>query len=427
MALDISNLSYHSTSSYSFPLYHRDVFEKSEFKDYDSLLDARFAQEMLFSMPESEYSSENSTAAYYARGLIVSPFWIGSELQRELLVIDTGSRHVWWQCGPCEANKCYEQRRNLLYDSTLSKTFQQINCVTDTSSCFQGQRISCSRREQKCIYETIYGDGSVSTGFMAYEMITFTSIQDSAKIIFGCGKDQMSGVKKFPRLISGIAGLGAGLYTNGFEKYSLQSQLGATLFSFCIPSSTSGKPSTLNFHKTPWKTGIRTTLMRSNMFPSFYYLRNLSKITINDREVPIDPAHWNLGADKNGGMFVDTGTTISQFSADVYVQFRYIFRSEVKGMILDANPPDPFDTCYLAGNNVNWANFPVVRFYFKNNVILFEARQQQVMILYRRKYCMGFRSSGHNWSIIGANVLQTFGLTFDLDTWWLTFSPDACE
>uniref|UniRef100_A0A1S3Y948 Protein ASPARTIC PROTEASE IN GUARD CELL 1-like n=1 Tax=Nicotiana tabacum TaxID=4097 RepID=A0A1S3Y948_TOBAC len=331
-----------------FPLYHRDVFEKSEFKDYDSLLDARFAQEMLFSMPESEYSSENSTAAYYARGLIVSPFWIGSELQRELLVIDTGSRHVWWQCGPCEANKCYEQRRNLLYDSTLSKTFQQINCVTDTSSCFQGQRISCSRREQKCIYETIYGDGSVSTGFMAYEMITFTSIQDSAKIIFGCGKDQMSGVKKFPRLISGIAGLGAGLYTNGFEKYSLQSQLGATLFSFCIPSSTSGKPSTLNFHKTPWKTGIRTTLMRSNMFPSFYYLRNLSKITINDREVPIDPAHWNLGADKNGGMFVDTGTTISQFSADVYVQFRYIFRSEVKGMILDANPPDPFDTCYLA-------------------------------------------------------------------------------
>ncbi|XP_060217347.1 aspartyl protease AED1-like [Lycium barbarum] len=196
----------------------------------------------------------------------------------------------------------------------------------------------------------------VTSGFMAYETITFSSIQDYARIIFGCGKDQMRGLRKFTRKFSGIAGL----YTNGFEKYSLPSQLVANLFSLCIPSTTSGKPSTLNFYKTPWTTGIRATLMRNNRFPPFYYIRDLEKITINNKEVPIDPSHFNLGEDEYSGVFVDTGTSITQFPLDAYVQFRSIFRSEVKDKPLAPNPPGLFDTCYWAGKNVNWANFPVV-------------------------------------------------------------------
>ncbi|MCD7463299.1 hypothetical protein HAX54_050309 [Datura stramonium] len=367
MALDTSNLSYHSpsSSSYSLPLYHRDVFEKSEFKDYDSLLDARLARciersDILFSMSEP-YSTTGgtnfarvspdvplTTTAYSVQGEIVVPLWIGSALRRQLLLLDTGSRHVWWQCGPCEPNKCYKQMHNLLYDSTESSTFEQINCVTDSPSCFEGGRVYCSRQEQKCFYEVSYGSAVnlVTSGFLAYETITFSSIQDYTRIIFGCGKDQMKGIKKFSGLFSGIAGLGAGLYSNGFEKYSLPSQLGANLFSLCIPSSTSGKSSTLNFYKTPWTTGIRATLIRNNRFPSFYYISDLKKIMINNREVPIHPSHWKLGPLKTGGIFVDTGTYLTQFPYDAYVQFRDIFRSEVKDMPLDPNPPALFDTCY---------------------------------------------------------------------------------
>ncbi|MCE0481873.1 hypothetical protein HAX54_039970 [Datura stramonium] len=273
MALDTSNLSYDSpsSSSYSLPLYHRDVFEKSEFKDYDSLLDARLARciersEILFSMSEPYSSDQNSTSGgdspiatktFPSNGELVVPLWIGSALRRELLLLDTGSRHVWWQCGPCEPNKCYRQKRDVLYDSTESISFEQINCVRDSPSCFEGSTVYCSRREQKCFYEVSYGYSGeiITSGFLAYETITFSTILDYKKIIFGCGKNQLKGIRKFSRLFSGIAGVGGGLYTNGFEKYSLPSQLGANLFSLCIPSPTSGEPSTLNFYKTPWTTG----------------------------------------------------------------------------------------------------------------------------------------------------------------------------
>ncbi|KAM3220507.1 protein ASPARTIC PROTEASE IN GUARD CELL 1 [Capsicum annuum] len=318
--------------------------EKAKFKDYDSLLDARLARsversEMLSSM--SEYSPDDlshpdnpiTTRTYPDHGEVVVALWIGSNLQRELLLLDTGSRLLWWQCGPCEPNGCYEQEKEGLYDSTLSKHFQQINCVTDSAACFDGGRVQCSRQTTQCLYEVKYGStgaGPRSYGFMAYEQITFSSILDYAKIKFGCGKNQTKGAK-FPTQFSGIVGLGAGLYTNGLECYSLPSQLGATTFALSIPSSTSGKESTLTFFGTPWNTGAEAKLMRNDKFPSFYYLSNLDKITINDREVPIDPSHWDFGPDKYayGGIFIDTGALFTTFPDDVYIKFRDIFRSEV--------------------------------------------------------------------------------------------------
>ncbi|WMV13287.1 hypothetical protein MTR67_006672 [Solanum verrucosum] len=442
MSLDTSNLSYHSPYSYSLPIYHRDVFEKSDFKDYDSLLDARLARCMersvnLFSYDQNSTSSRHfaqvnpiKTVIYPLHGEAVVPLWIGSKLRRELLLVDTGSRHVWWQCGPCEPKKCYKQRNDELYYSTESTTFEQINCVKESASCVEGRsRVHCSKEETKCFYEVRYGyhGSTITSGFMAYEIITFSNILDYARIIFGCGKNQFKGDTKFPRLFSGIAGVGGGLYTNGFETYSLPSQVGAIVFAFCIPTPTSGKSSTLTFHETPWKTGVTATLMRNDKFPSFYYISNLEKIMINNREVPIDPSHWDLGPDKYGGIFVDTGAYVTSFPDDVYVKFRDIFMSQVKNMQLDPSSPTSFDTCYMAGEFVNWDNFPVVKFYFKGSAIPLVVKQQQVMILYRKKYCLGFQSSGRKRSVIGANMLQTLGLTFDLEMWKLTFSPDACE
>uniref|UniRef100_A0A3Q7EUM2 Peptidase A1 domain-containing protein n=1 Tax=Solanum lycopersicum TaxID=4081 RepID=A0A3Q7EUM2_SOLLC len=439
MSLDTSNLSYDSPYSYSLPIYHRDVFEKSDFKDYDSLLDARLARCMERSVNLSYQNSSRDfaqvypikTVVYPLQGEVVVPLWIGSKLQRELLLVDTGSRHVWWQCGPCEQKKCYKQRSDDLYYSTESTTYQQIDCVKESATCMEGSSlVHCSKEETKCFYEVKYGyyGSTITSGFMAYEIITFSNILDYARIIFGCGKNQFKGDTKFPKLFSGIAGVGGGLYTNGFETYSLPSQIGATVFAFCIPTPTSGKSSTLTFHETPWKTGITASLMRNNKFPSFYYISNLEKIMINNREVPIDPSNWDLGPDKYGGIFIDSGAYVTSFPEDVYVKFRDIFRSQVKNMQLDPSSPTSFDTCYIMGGEfVNWDNFPVVKFYFKGSGIPLVVKQQQVMIVYRKKYCLGFQSSGRKRSVIGANMLQTFGLTFDLEMWRLTFSPDACE
>ncbi|KAM3220508.1 hypothetical protein P3S67_020243 [Capsicum chacoense] len=110
--------------------------------------------------------------------------------------------------------------------------------------------------------------------------------------------------------------------------------------------------------------------MRNDKFPSFYYISNLDKITINDREVPIDPSHWDLGPDKYGGIFVDTGGYITKFPDDVYIKFRDIFRSEVKNVPLVRTPcTSIFDTCYRADKVDDLSVFPTVSFYFKGSKI----------------------------------------------------------
>ncbi|KAK4740384.1 hypothetical protein R3W88_004081 [Solanum pinnatisectum] len=299
----------------------------------------------LFSISEHSLLDQNSTSSrhfaqvnpiktviYPLHGEVVVPLWIGSKLRRELLLIDIGSRHVWWQCGPCEPKKCYKQRNDELYYSTESTTFEQINCVKDGASCVEGRsRVHCSREETKCFYEVRYGyfGSTITSGFMAYEIITFSNILDYARTIFG----------KF-----------------------------------------------LLIH-----------------------------------------LHWDLGPDKYGGIFVDTGAYVTSFPDDVYVKFRDIFMSEVKNMQLDPSSPTSFDTCYMSGEFVNWDNFPIVKFYFKGSVIPLVVKQQEVMTLYRKKYCLGFQGSGRKRSVIGADMLQTFGLTFNLEMWKLTFSPYACE
>ncbi|KAM3220512.1 protein ASPARTIC PROTEASE IN GUARD CELL 2-like [Capsicum annuum] len=188
------------------------------------------------------------------------------------------------------------------------------------------------------------------------------------------------------------------------------------------------KESTLTFFETPWNTGVLARLNRNIYYPSFYYLSNLDKITNNDREVPIDPSHWDLGPDKYGGIFIDTGVIFSSFPDDVYIKFSDIFRSEVRNMSMVRRPRTAiFDTCYEADKVVDLRVFPTVTFYFKGSKMPLFVQQQHVMILYKRSYCMGFRSSGSKRSMIGGNVLQTFGLTFDLNKWRLTLSPNACE
>lgn len=72
-----------------------------------SLLNARLARcierwEYLFFL--SEYSSSDQispvnpiiTKAYSCDGELVAPLWIGSELQHELILVDTGSRITMW-------------------------------------------------------------------------------------------------------------------------------------------------------------------------------------------------------------------------------------------------------------------------------------------------------------------------------------------
>ncbi|XP_047261810.1 protein ASPARTIC PROTEASE IN GUARD CELL 1-like [Capsicum annuum] len=201
MSLDPSKLQDPLMPSYTFTIYHSGIFEKSKFKDYDSLLinmldRSEVRASYLASIFEDDRDvkkGENTTLAreqgarggkirkkvpkttstHFEGGPYVASFLLGSNQVKNLVQIDTGSDLLWWQCGPCEENKCYKQG-SPLYDSTKSKTFQKIDCV-NSSRCFDDldTTYTCNISNHECKYNIRFASGQVSNGFMADDVITF--------------------------------------------------------------------------------------------------------------------------------------------------------------------------------------------------------------------------------------------------------------
>ncbi|XP_015081191.1 aspartyl protease family protein 2-like [Solanum pennellii] len=435
MSLDPTKLPDPPMPSYTFTVYHRDVFEKSKFKDYDSLLDNRLARcharaSYLASILESQNGAirgevlelvPKSTDAFYRNGEYVATFLIGTQMIKNYLLIDTGSDLVWWQCGPCVA--CYKQDQPL-YDSTASKTFRIIGCDKYSLRCRTvDPAFQCNQENFECRYDLVYGDHVQTKGFIADDLITF-NLDDhrTIRITFGCSKDQ-TGEKNFSAFSAGILGLG-----RGDGQYSLPSQFGGHIMSMCLPTFNSGKPSILSFHTSKWPRATSAKLLFNYRYPIFYYV-NIYKVFVNDREVPVSPSWWKFTSDMNGGMIVDTGTTFTRLPHDFYVVFRYIYRAEVEDIPMVEDPGNIFDTCYKEDPSGRNLYFPVVKLYFGsvNSSTMLLLTQERVIVNYRGVYCLAFVGWDSDLSILGMTQLQGVGLTFDSSTSTLSFDIDACD
>lgn len=442
MSLDPSKLLDPPMPSYAFTIYHRDVFEKSKFKNYDSLLKNRLARcedraNYIASILDDNNNVEEganyrirekvpkSTSIYFAHGEYVASFLLGSNEIKTLLQIDTGSDLVWWQCGPCEANKCYKQV-DPLYFPTNSKTYRKIDCKLHSSRCLDNvdKTYKCNSYNNECNYNIRFISGQRSKGFMSDDVITFALDHLPIRVTFGCGKDQM-GRANFSGYYSGIVGLGRRVNVGS---YSLPSQFQSDLMSICLPGFYSGKSSTLSFHTATWPRTTSAELLQNKKFPLFYYV-NLYKVFINDKEIPVHPSWWTFTKGGGGGVLVDTGTTITRFPKDLYTVFRYTFLSEIKDIPLVKGPSKILDTCFKEDPSGRELYFPVVKLYFggvnPNNMLLLA--KDRVMVHLQGHYCLGFMGWNRSHSIIGSNQLQGIGLTFDTSENTLSFDLDACS
>ncbi|PHU10928.1 hypothetical protein BC332_17858 [Capsicum chinense] len=379
MSLDPSTLQDPPMSSFTFSIYHRGVFEKSKFKDYDSLLinmldrsearasylasifdDDRDVKKgadttLMWGQGVGKVSEKapRTTSTYCDHGEYVASFLLGSNQVRNFMQIDTGSDLLWWQCGPCEANKCYKQV-NPLYDSTKSKTFQKMDCIYG-SRCYDAfdTTYTCNIYDHECKYNIGFASGERSKGFMADDVITFVLDHQSVLVTFGCGKDQSSGRSSFSNRYSGLVGLGRRLKVGS---YSLPSQFGADLMSICLPWFYSGKGSSLSFHITPWRRTTSAKLLINQKFPLFYFV-NLYKIFIGDKLLPVHPSWWKFTkGGRKSGVTVDTGTTITNFPLDLYIVFRYLFRREVGDIPVVKGPHKSLSIVLSGCEVVLWRN-----------------------------------------------------------------------
>ncbi|CAN4113340.1 unnamed protein product [Withania somnifera] len=455
MSIDPTKLPDPPMPSYTFSIYSRGLFEKSKFKDYDSLLKNRLTRcqaranhlasilnngNMIgangtLTRPHGTHESKRDheevltiTSTHFLSGEYVASFTLGSEQIRSYLLIDSGSDLVWWQCGPCRGNRCYQQINDPLYVSTDSRTYQKLDCIAQSIFCdTTSARFICSPQENTCFYDYRYDDGARSRGWLATDRITFVLDEYSVWILFGCAKDQMSGTRPFSGEYSGIAGIGRRVMGHG---YSLPSQFEADIMAMCLPGFQSTKASIISFHTTPFNTETSAWLVPNSRFPLFYYI-NLYKIFINDQEVPFDPSYWNFRDDLSGGCMVDTGTTVTRFPRVYYTLLRDIFRQEVRDFPRYEGPlAANFDTCYTVADLSQDPIFPVVKMYFgtqnPDNLLLLQ--KQRVMVqMSLGIFCLAFVPWDESGALIGSYQLQGIGLTYNTAVNTLSFDLDACQ
>ncbi|KAH0652200.1 hypothetical protein KY285_031809 [Solanum tuberosum] len=391
MSFDITKLVDPPMPSYTFALYSRDLFEKSKFKDYDSLLENKIARSQ---------ARAKHLAWILESGNVTRPH----ESKR-----DNGN--VPKTTSVQFLNAEYIATFNLGTDDHKFKRAQSTKCL------LRPKIIECSSYENTCVYDYNYEDGGRTKGWIAEDVITFVLDQKTERILFGCGRDQTSG-KPFDGDFSGIAGLGR----RRAGGYSLPSQFGADIMAICLPDFFTTGKSTISFHISPFKRKTSAKLLPNPALPLFYFV-NLFKVFINDKEVPLPR---NIGNDMNSRYFVDTGATFSFFPKGIYKVFRDTFRKEA-GFPLYKSPPSQFDTCYKADPGVA-PDFPTVKMYFgqqKPENLLFLA-ERLVVVHQQGLFCLAFMSWKNPVTIIGSYQLQGVGLTFDTATDTLSFDIDAC-
>jgi hypothetical protein len=153
-----------------------------------------------------------------------------------------------------------------------------------------------------CQYDYLYGDGSSTSGALASETLTIgTGVIPG--VAFGCGHSNLGSFAG----AGGLVGLGKG-------PLSLISQAGAVAskkFSYCLVPLGSAQTSPLFVGDSVAASGVAyTPMLTNNANPTFYYA-GVTGITVAGKPVTYPAATFNLDASGQGGLILDSGTTLT--------------------------------------------------------------------------------------------------------------------
>ncbi|XP_057765716.1 protein ASPARTIC PROTEASE IN GUARD CELL 1-like [Salvia miltiorrhiza] len=332
---------------------------------------------------------------------------VGNPPTQAYMVLDTGSDVNWVQCAPCA--DCYQQA-DPIFDPGLSSTFTPLTC--DTQQCRSLDVSEC--RNDTCLYEVSYGDGSYTVGDFVTETVTFGGSQAVDNIAIGCGHTNEG-------LFVGAAGL-IGL---GGGKLSFPSQINATSFSYCLVDRDSDSASTLDFNAAAPPGAVTAPLVRNSKLDTFYYL-DLSGISVSGELLPISPSTFKLNEDSgNGGVIVDSGTAVTRLQTEAYNAMRDAFKRGT-GHLPAADGVALFDTCYNLSSKKS-VEVPTVSFHFSNGKELgLPAKNYMIPVDSSGTFCFAFAPTSSALGIIGNVQQQGTRVSYDLANSLIAFSPNKC-
>ncbi|KAK4750483.1 hypothetical protein SAY87_003965 [Trapa incisa] len=359
-------------------------------------------QEEGLSVPIISGMSQGS-GEYFIRVGIGSP---GSQL---LMSLDTGSDVSWMQCQPCV--NCYEQT-DPIFNPSSSSTYQPLSC--ESQQCQALEVSSCSSGNQ-CLYRVRYGDGSVTSGELATETVSFGGSGSINNIALGCGHDN----EGLFRGSAGLIGLGRG-------QLSLIGQMGANFFSYCLVHRDSPDSSTLEIDSGA-RTGssAKARLIRNEKFNTFYYVE-VTGMSVGGNQLPIPSSVFQIDGSGGGGIIVDSGTAITRLQTEAYNILRDAFVQQGQGLRRTSGIL-LFDTCYDF-SSLTSVRVPTVSFQLSGGGSWsLPAENYLIPMDGSGTYCFAFApTSSPALSIIGNVQQQGVRVSFDLADSTVSFSPSQC-
>nr|CAB3454509.1 unnamed protein product [Digitaria exilis] len=280
-------------------------------------------------------------------------------------IADTGSDLIWTQCAPC-GDQCFNQSTPL-YNPANSTTFPGI-------------AFGCSNASSGH-----YFNGS-----------------------------------------SGLVGLGRG-------SLSLVSQLGADKFSYCLtPSQDTNSTSTLLLGPSASlnDTGVGSTPFITSpdmaLTNTFYYL-NLTGISLGTTALSIPADAFSLTANGTGGLFIDSGTTVTSLVDAAYQQVRAAVLSLVTLPTTDGSDATGLDLCF-ALPSLTWAPpaLPSMMLHFDGADMVIPA--DSYMILESGLWCLAMlNNTDGEASVLGNYQQQNMHILYDISQETLSFAPANCS
>ncbi|CAL5382271.1 unnamed protein product [Camellia sinensis] len=401
-----------SQTSLSLQLHHRDSLSSNSTPE--SLFHLRLQRDASRSSAifrrATNFSSSVISGLAQGSGEYFTRLGIGTPPKYSYMVLDTGSDVVWTQCLPC--NSCYPQS-DPRFNPKKSATFVFVKC--GSLLCLQLDSRSCNHKT--CNYRVEYGDGSFTAGELSTETLTFRGTRVK-NVALGCGHDNEG-------LFVGAAGL-LGL---GRGKLSFPSQTGRRFgrkFSYClVDRSASSQPSSIMFGEPAVsRTAVFTPLLTNPRIDTFYYV-GLTGISVGGSWVKgITAAQFKLDAAGNGGVIIDSGTSVTRLTQPAYTAFRNAFISGASDL-KRAPGFSLFDTCFdLSGKSE--VRVPTVVLHFVRADVSLPAANYLIPVDSKGTFCFAFAGTMSGLSIIGNIQQQGFRVVYDMTGSRVGFSPNGC-
>ncbi|CAN1793951.1 Aspartyl protease family protein 2 [Linum perenne] len=402
-----------SSNSTPQQLFHsRLVRDASRVKSIESVSAAAGGGGGAASGSSAGFSSSVISGLAQGSGEYFTRLGVGTPPRYVYMVLDTGSDIVWLQCAPCK--KCYSQA-DPVFDPRKSSSYAGIPCGAPL--CRRLDSPGCNSRRQTCLYQVSYGDGSFTTGEFSTETLTFRKTR-VARVAVGCGHDNEG-------LFVGAAGL-LGL---GRGKLSFPAQTGRRFnqkFSYClVDRSASAKPSSMVFgDKAVSRTARFTPLISNPKLDTFYYVELLG-ISVGGTRVPrITATLFKLDPTGNGGVIIDSGTSVTRLTRPAYIALRDAFRVGASNLKRAADF-SLFDTCFdLSGKTE--VKVPTVVLHFRGADVSLPASNYLIPVDTSGTFCFAFAGTMSGLSIIGNIQQQGFRVVYDLGGSRVGFAPRGC-